>query len=954
MRNHVGRLVIAIALLCATSVVGWSAVADSGAVYLFSYFRGERDGLHLAWSEDGLKWNALNGNKSILAPAVGKDRLMRDPSICRGPDGTFHLVWTSSWKDRIIGYASSKDLVHWSEQRAIPVMEHEPTARNCWAPEVTYNPDDGLFYIYWATTIPGRHAPIEGMDKKEDGLNHRIYVTTTKDWKTFSPTRLWLDPGFSAIDAAIVRVENGPKKWLMVVKNENHTPVEKNIRTLWTDDLSSSLPKEVSAAITPSWVEGPSALVVGGSIYVYFDRYRAGRYGAVRSDDFGKAWKDVSAETRFPEGIRHGTAFVVDKSVLDSAMRALDSRNAERRVTITLGDPAKGHEISKKLWGVFFEDINWAADGGLNPEMLANGGFDWLQADHQNNPRDDRAWNSVEDGWEHDFRDGGMARISFQCAEPVHPNTAKHLRIEAFGKGRAGVRNRGLDGMWLVDGEPYRLSFDVREIKKDGIDYSYGKWTRIVKDLVAPCFGVVASGEGWEVLLERDNDRATLSLLVSGRRAIEFDNVSLQPTGPNLVRAGLRKDLVDRLAAMKPSFVRFPGGCIVEEGDFQHWYDWRRTVGPKERRECIQNRWARPGRPYWETFGVGYYEYFRLCEEIGAEPLPICLAGLTCQYQMPPQMCAVEDADYFAGVILELIEFANGDASTTWGKVRAEMGHPKPFNLKMVGIGNENWMAEFFDRVEPIAKIVRAKHPEIEIVGSSGPGPDGREFDYAWNRVTKESADLVDEHYYRDPNWFLSQSHRYDGYDRARPAVYAGEYACHHRVGNAKPNTLWSAVCEAAAMTGFERNGDIVKMASYAPLFARLGHDQWSPNLIWFDGRASWATPNYHNQCLFSLNRPDRTIPATDNIAAGAKDFFYCAGKTDGGETIVKLVNAGEAPFRVAINLKGRAHVTMLSGERNDVNTRESPDAVKPVDTTVDLNGEITVPACSVTVVRVR
>ena len=259
--------------------------------YLFSYFSdrefggrsGESAGLHLAYSYDGLKWTALNDDKPLLVPEVGKDRLMRDPSICRGPDGTFHMVWTSSWHDRIIGYASSKDLVHWSEQRAIPVMADEPQARNCWAPEVTYSPEEGLFYIYWATTIPGRHSPIPGMDKKEGGLDEK----------------------------------NGD--WIMALKNENHTPPEKNIRIVRSKRLADGFSTEVSNPVSRSWVEGPSPLFVGDALYVYMDFYRNHRYGAIRSDDRGKTWREVPAdEISFPKGIRHGTAFAVDRSVVDA------------------------------------------------------------------------------------------------------------------------------------------------------------------------------------------------------------------------------------------------------------------------------------------------------------------------------------------------------------------------------------------------------------------------------------------------------------------------------------------------------------------------------------------------------------------------------------------------------------------------------------------------------------
>ena len=652
-------------------------------------------------------------------------------------------------------------------------------------------------------------------------------------------------------------------------------------------------------------------------------------------------------------------------------------------VTITIGDAKDGFSVPKTLWGIFIEDINWAGDGGLNPEMLANPGFNWGQEDHEK-------WNVKEDGWEPDFRDGGMARLSFQYGAPVHPNTAKHLRVETFGKGLAGVRNRGMDGMWFVKGEPYRYSYDWREITRaDGIDYTYGPWQHVEGTFVFDG----ANFTNQFLYIETDGRspaKGTVSLLVEGRkivdksgitaksrdrellrvpaapRTVEFDNVSLQPTGPNLVRGGLRKDLVDKLAALKPAFVRFPGGCIVEEGDFQHWYDWRRTVGPKVRRECVQNRWAKVNTirndvapdPYWETFDIGFYEYFILCEELGAEPLPICLAGLTCQYQRPALLCPVENIDIFAQCILDLIEFANGDETTRWGKVRAEMGHPEPFNLKMVGVGNENWDTEFFDRAEPIAKIIREKHPEITIIGSAGPTPDGRRFTYAWERVTLDTADIVDEHYYCDPKWFLNASKRYDNYARTgKPLVYAGEYACHHwverkdgeRKYRTKINSLWSAVCEAVAMTGFERNSDVVRMTSYAPLFAREGHLQWVPDLIWFNGTESWATPNYYVQQMFSTNRPDIEVP----VKMSREDqVFVCAG-VKGRETIVKLVNAANEPRQVLLNLSGRAKVTTLTGDSNAENAR-GKELIKPVTTIVDLQAArpITLPACSVTVIQ--
>ena len=277
-------------------------------VYLFSYFIGNgEDGLHLAFSYDGLKWKALNNNQAVLSPMVGKDKLMRDPSIAQGKDGTFHMVWTTGWWDKHIGYAFSKDLVHWSEQKLIPVMYHEPTTKNCWAPEIFYDAKDDLFYIIWASTVPGKYAEIP-TSESEKGLNHRLFFITTKDFNTFSETKLFFDPGFSVIDGAIIK--KGKTYWL-IVKNENSAPPEKNLRITFTHDLKKGFPTQLSDNISgKSWAEGPSPLQIGKYVYVYFDKYREKKYGAIRSID-GKHWKDVSDLVSFPQGARHGTAFKI-------------------------------------------------------------------------------------------------------------------------------------------------------------------------------------------------------------------------------------------------------------------------------------------------------------------------------------------------------------------------------------------------------------------------------------------------------------------------------------------------------------------------------------------------------------------------------------------------------------------------------------------------------------------
>ena len=290
-------------------------------VYLFSYFVGESDGLHLAYSYDGMQWTELNGGRPLMTPTVGQDRLLRDPSIVQTPDGTFHMVWTSSWNDRIIGYASSPDLIHWSEQRALPVMEHEPEARNCWAPELFYDEPSRTYYIYWATTIPNRHKAVASTENERQ-WNHRIYYCTTCDFETFSETKMFFNPDFNVIDAAIVR-DPVTRRLIMVVKNENSLPAEKNLRITTTKKIGKGFPTKVSKPISPKdvWCEGPAPLFVGDTLYVYFDMYTSHRYGVVRSIDHGRTWQDLSNQLQMPKGIRHGTAFRVEERVLQTLLR---------------------------------------------------------------------------------------------------------------------------------------------------------------------------------------------------------------------------------------------------------------------------------------------------------------------------------------------------------------------------------------------------------------------------------------------------------------------------------------------------------------------------------------------------------------------------------------------------------------------------------------------------------
>jgi alpha-L-arabinofuranosidase len=346
---------------------------------------------------------------------------------------------------------------------------------------------------------------------------------------------------------------------------------------------------------------------------------------------------------------------------------------------------------------------------------------------------------------------------------------------------------------------------------------------------------------------------ARLVVLCDAAGIVDLEFVSLFPQDTYKQRAnGLRPDLVELLKAMKPGSLRFPGGCIVEGTDLDNMYDWKRTVGPVEGRPVNHNLWG-----YWQSGGLGFFEYFQLAEDIGASPLPILAAGMSCQFRRS-EMIPLDGLDKVIQDAIDLIEFANGAPTTPWGKLRAAMGHPAPFNLRMLGVGNENWSMEFINRYEIIYKGIKAKHPEIEIVSSSGAGPSGPEYDLAWDRIPKIGAEWIDEHYYVSADWLFNSTRRYDNFNRKGPKVYVGEYACHLPD---RSNSLYAALAEAAMMTGFERNSDIVGMTAYAPLFSKIGSTQWVPDLIWFTNTQSYGTPSYHVQRLFGVNRPDVLLP---------------------------------------------------------------------------------------------
>jgi alpha-L-arabinofuranosidase len=838
-------------LLLVTLVQPLFAQSLPSTVYLFSYFRDNgQDGLHLAWSLDGLKWEAVNGGKSLLTPEVGKSKLMRDPCVTQGPDGVFHMVWTDSWNSQTIGHASTKDFIHWSAQQAIPVMTHEPTAKNCWAPEVVYDSKRGVFMIFWATTLPEKFKET-WFDGKNDN-NHRIYVTTTRDFKSFTPAELFFNPGFNVIDSTLL-VRDG--RTYMIAKDETKFPqAMKNLRLAVAADLAGPY-KLDPAPINPpgDWVEGPTTLTIGDYTYLYYDVYTKRRYGALRTRDM-KTWEDVTAQLSLPRGIRHGTAFAVASDILTPllGMGGGSSSNVQSRsVKVTVDTAAAGIPVSPTMHGVFFEDINYGADGGLYAELLPNRSFENREAMF---------------GWTI-LNAGGDGRVAITNSRPLNANNRNYARLTIRNAGQGfGLANQGYAGVPVRLGENYLFSAHARA----GGGYSGGILVRLEDadgSSLGQCQLSAPTGE-WSKLEGKLTASATTTnarLVVLGTSAgtLDLDVVSLFPENTwRQRRNGLRADLVQMLADMKPGFMRFPGGCIVEGKDLANAYRWKETIGDVSERKQNWNRWqdavATKAPQYYQTYGLGFFEYFQLCEDIGTEPVPILNCGMSCQYQ-DKQLIPLAELDPWVQDALDLIEFANGPVTSEWGAKRAAMGRPEPFNLKSLGIGNEQWDEQYFERYQVFHRALKARYPEIELITTSGPGVDDRWWNLAWGKFKQGTpADIVDEHYYRSPQWFLQQAARYDGYDRKGPKVFAGEFAAHDRD---RRSNLRCALAEAAFMTGLLRNADVVRMASYAPLFARAGFTQWEPDLIWFNEARVYGTPSYYVQKMFSRNRPDVVLP---------------------------------------------------------------------------------------------
>ena len=607
-----------------------------------------------------------------------------------------------------------------------------------------------------------------------------------------------------------------------------------------------------------------------------------------------------------------------------------------------------GAEIQPTMYGLFFEDINYGADGGLYAELVKNRSFEF--------PQNLMGWKT-------------FGHVTLKDDGPFERNP-HYVRLAYPGHDhkRTGLENEGFFGIGVKAGEEYRFSVWARLPEGSSSEKIR---VEIVKPSTSADNHAFASQEltidskewkKYQVILKPKltEDKSILRIFLASKGTIDLEHVSLFPVDTwKGHENGLRKDLAQALYDIKPGVFRFPGGCIVEGTDLNTRYDWKKTVGPVENRPLNENRWHytfqhRFFPDYYQSYGMGFYEFFLLSEEIGSEPLPVLSCGLACQFQNsdPHAHVAVCDLDSYIQDALDLIEFANGAVTTKWGKVRADMGHPAPFNLKFIGIGNEQWGSEYPERLEPFMKAIRKAHPEIKIIGSSGPDSEGKQFEYLWPEMKRLKADLVDEHFYRPESWFLSQGARYDNYDRKGPKVFAGEYACHGK--GKKWNHFNASLLEAAFMTGLERNADIVHMATYAPLFAHVEGWQWRPDMIWFDNLKSVRSVSYYVQQLYAHNKGTNVVPLTMNNkpvtgAEGQKGLFASAvWDKDSQSYIVKVVNTSDEAQPLSLTFAGMKKKEVLSKgvciklqstDPDKDNTLDNPQAIVPVQTEVSAMG---------------
>lgn len=693
--------------------------------------------------------------------------------------------------------------------------------------------------------------------------------------------------------------------------------------------------KQFATYVPEEWIQYPAqSVLIDG----------AQEHGTVQKI----AWDEVNRLIQFAD-YRAYKAQLHDERTEQDAQRFAGLNTVNMTLTAC---PDSAKSISDKLIGIFFEDINYGADGGLYAELIQNRDFEYSLNDRQE-------WNSTY-AW---TLKGEGTRMAVETAEPLHANNPHYVVLDTKTPG-ASLINSGFDGIVVRKGEKYDFSVFARTPGKSGkirVSLQDGKGNELASEVVT-----VAS-RNWKkqtavLIPQADADDAVLVLSPQKQGKYVLDMISLFPQHTFKGRKnGLRADLAQTLADLHPRFVRFPGGCVAHGNGIDNIYRWKNSIGPLETRKPMRNLWG-----YHQTMGLGYYEYFQFCEDIGAEPLPVLAAGVPCQNSacIPGKLLSggqqggipMEEMDEYVQDILDLIAYANGDPKQNkWAKMRAEAGHPKPFNLKYIGIGNEDLITDVFEeRFTMIYKAIKAQHPEITVIGTVGPFYEGTDYEEGWELATRLNVPMVDEHYYNTPGWFINNQDYYDRYDRSKSKVYLGEYAAHLP---GRPNNIETALAEALYLTAVERNGDVVSMTSYAPLLAKEGHTQWNPDLIYFNNKEVKPTVGYYTQQLFGQNSGDTYIPTerkVDNTRMDVQKRIASSVIRDSrtGDLIVKLVNLLPVSVKTAVEFPGLANSSavlhVLSGKPSDQH-------VKPQESTINVSEKFDyeMPAYSLSVIRI-
>ncbi len=640
-----------------------------------------------------------------------------------------------------------------------------------------------------------------------------------------------------------------------------------------------------------------------------------------------------------------------------------------QKTTIRIEASQSGKPISPDLFGIFFEDLNYAADGGIYAELIQNRSFEY-------SPTEQPDWHPLK-FWDIEKRGEGDGSVTVAEMRPIHENNPHYALLTVLNPGEGvGISNSGFDSIPLKSGETYVASFWTYQAFM-GQMWGRGdnsKPMTVTIRLETKNGEVLANasmqikGREWRRVSARFTPTRTvkdarLVLLAHEKGCIALDMISLFPektfrNHPN----GLRADLAQAIADLNPKFIRFPGGCLVHGGGIHRYYDWKESVGPVETRKARRNSWG-----YHQTRGFGYFEFFQFCEDINALPLPVVTAGVCCQHagsspNRGQEGLPLEEMPDYIQDVLDLIEWANGPANSKWGKVRTEAGYPKPFGLKYLGVGNEDAITPIFkERFKMIYDVLKEKHPEITVIGTVGPFASGEDFDNGWDFANELKLEMVDEHYYVPPQWFWDNLDRYDSNDRNGAKVYVGEYAAHDR--DRRRNSLRSAIAEAAGLISFERNGDVVHFASYAPLLARRNHTQWHPDMIYFNATEVFVTPNYFVQQLFAQNSGDEYLQTViHSNSKQSKLAVSTVRDSKSGDIIIKIVNGADEPTALKVEIKGlmdrdwRAIQTVLTGSSADLfNEDGQPLKVKPVasDVTIKPTFDYEAPTNSLTVYRI-